>query len=115
MSSLARYLVTARPRLDMLGELRQKLDSGEISSMQPFGRALEHSLRNARIREDGGAALWEEEDYCSPPLAQERGAVLDQYFGSIETRNVEQGEGWRQVSKLPSLWTLLVKETTESA
>src|SRR5436309_2265769 len=34
--------------------------------MQPFGRALEYSLRNAKMTEAGGAAVWEEEDYCSP-------------------------------------------------
>ncbi len=111
---MARYLVSARPRLDRLGELRQRLDSGEVSSMQPFGRSLGYSLRNARIREGGGEAVWEEEDYCSPPLAQEREAVLDNHFESIETRKVEQGEGWKQVSKLPSMWTLLAKETTQS-
>lgn len=81
--------------------------------MQPFGRSLEYSLRNARIREGGGDAVWEE-DYCSPPLAQEREAVLDNYFERIETRKVEQGEGWKQVSKLPSMWTLLASETTRS-
>ncbi|OLD02841.1 MAG: hypothetical protein AUJ07_07555 [Crenarchaeota archaeon 13_1_40CM_3_53_5] len=111
---MARYHVKGKPRLDRLGELKQRLDSGEVSLMQPFGRALEYSLRNAKMTEAGGAAVWEEKDYCSPPLAQERAAVLNRYFESIETRRVERGEGWNEVSKLPSLWTLLAKETTAS-
>ena len=39
--------------------------------MRPFGRSLTYSLEHARLRDDG-YAVWEEEDYCAPPLAQER-------------------------------------------
>ena len=49
--------------------------------MRPFGRSLQYSLENARIdTEDSDFALWVEEDYCSPPLAMEREAVLNQYI-----------------------------------
>ncbi len=62
------WLVTAKPRVEKLRELRERLDSREISRMRPFGRSLENGLINARLRDDG-FALWEEEDYCVPPLA----------------------------------------------
>lgn len=104
---MARYLVKARPKKEKLEELRKRVDAGEISRMQPFGRALDYSLRNARVRKYDGLALWEEEDYCSPPLAQEREAVLDNYFDGIETERVEQGQAWKQISELPPLWNLL--------
>ncbi len=106
-AGLARYLVKARPKKEKLEELRKRVDAGEISRMQPFGRALDYSLRNARVRKYDGLALWEEEDYCSPPLAQEREAVLDNYFDGIETERVEQGQAWKQISELPPLWNLL--------
>lgn len=100
---MAYYLVQARPVEELLPELRQRLDSGEIRVMRPFGRALQYSLDNARLREDG-VAVWEEEDYCSPPLAQERAAVLDTYFKELNTERVEKGKGWEQIGALPGMW-----------
>ncbi|HJU11673.1 MAG TPA: hypothetical protein VJ728_12390 [Candidatus Binataceae bacterium] len=50
-----------------------------------------------------GTAIWEEEDYCSPPLAQERTAVLDMYFDEIEVEQVKAGEGWKRINSLPKL------------
>jgi hypothetical protein len=35
-----------------------------------------------------------EEDYCSPPLVQERAAVLDLYFDEITVERVDAGTGW---------------------
>ena len=64
--------------------------------MKPFGRSLTYALRNARIRRDG-VAVWEEEDYCSPPLAQEREAVLDDYFGDLRVEPVSEGGGWEKI------------------
>ena len=97
-------LVTAKPRVDKLSELRRRLDSREISRMRPFGRSLENGLANARLREDG-FAVWEEEDYCIPPLAQERAAVLDDYFDNITVEDIgNPGRGWEKLTSLPSLW-----------
>jgi hypothetical protein len=100
---LARYLVKARPKLERLAELRQSLDEGKISVMRPFGRALDYSLKNGRIRKDG-YATWEEEDYCSPPLAQEREAVLDHHFEDLTAERIEEGDGWKRIEDLPSMW-----------
>lgn len=100
---MAHYLVQARPIEEMLTELRQRLDAGEIRVMRPFGQALQYSLDNARMQENG-IAIWEEEDYCSPPLAQERAAILDIYFKELNTKRVEQTEGWKQIETLPQLW-----------
>jgi hypothetical protein len=88
---------------DLLAELRQRLDSGEIGVMRPFGRALQYSLDNARLKEDG-LAIWEEEDYCVPPLAQERAAILDTYFRDLNVEPVEKGNGWTQIDSFPRLW-----------
>ena len=51
-----------------------------------------------------GEAVWEEEDYCTPPLAMERAAVLDRYFLDLRVERVEEGEGFRRIAHLPSLW-----------
>ena len=56
------------------------------------------------LRIEGEGAVWEEEDYCSPPLAEERAAVLDSYFDGIAVEPVAQGQGWRQIEDLPSLF-----------
>ncbi|MFN3928754.1 MAG: hypothetical protein ACK4OK_03870 [Thermoflexus sp.] len=48
--------------------------------------------------------MWEEEDYCSPPLAMERAAVLDHYFEDLRVERVPAGKGWRQIAGLPALW-----------
>jgi hypothetical protein len=98
------WLVTAKPRVERLGELRRRLDSREISRMRPFGRSLENGLVNAKLREDG-SALWEEEDYCVPALAQERAAVLDYYFDNLTVEDIgDPGRGWEKLASLPSLW-----------
>lgn len=100
---MAFYLVQAKPVDELLSELRQRLDSGEISVMRPFGRALQYSLDNARMQ-DNGLAIWEEEDYCVPPLAQERAAILDTYFKDLAVERVEQNEGWETIKSLAGMW-----------
>ena len=68
------------------------LDVGQGESLHlryPDGR---DALENARLREDG-YAVWEEEDYCTPPLAQKRVAALDEFFDDLEVTVVEKGDG----------------------
>lgn len=100
---MAYYLVRAKAK-DDLEALRQRLTSGEIQKMRPFGMALDYSLRNARVESEGWL-VWEEEDYCRPPLAMEREAVLDTYFTDLSVERVEEGVGWGQIDNLPRLWS----------
>ena len=104
---MAHYLVTARPKRSLMAELQAKLAREEFVELRPFGQALTLSLNGARVLEDG-TAVWEEEDYCRPPLAQERAAVLDAYFDEIQVTPVDQGAGWRQIASLPRLFAALV-------
>lgn len=99
---MAYYLVRARAKVE-LADLLTRLNSGEIRQMTPFGTALDYALRNAR-RESDGWIVWEEEDYCRPPLAMERAAVLDTYFTNLSVERVEEGHGWQQIESLPGLW-----------
>jgi hypothetical protein len=99
---MAYYLVTAKPKLDRLGDLLGNLRKHIYSPMRPFGKAMTYALENARLREDGYAA-WEEEDYCSPPLAQEREAALDEFFEELQVTPVREGEGWKKIEGLPRL------------
>jgi hypothetical protein len=48
-----------------------------------------------------GQWVWEELDYCSPPLKQEREQVLDTYFDLEEIEPVSKEEGWQSISALP--------------
>lgn len=100
---MAYYLVRAKPKQSLLGELEESLKQNAFLNLRPFGRALTSGLRNARVETDG-IALWEEEDYCSPPLKEERAAVLDKYFEDIEVEKVKVGEGWKKISDLPRLF-----------
>ena len=100
---MAFYLVTAKPIQSKLNDLRSWLDSGEIRAMRPFGQALQMGLDNARWQSDG-IAIWEEEDYCIPPLAQERAAVLDEYFTELEVQLVNKDEGWKKIDPLKNIW-----------
>jgi len=106
---MAFYLVRARARPDLLSELRSRLEAGEFDDLRPFGRTLTRSLENARLSEDG-TVVWEEEDYCTPPLAQERAAVLDEYFDDLQVTRVEEGEGWRAIASRPRLFPDLSRE-----
>lgn len=101
---MAFYLVRARLRMGRAAELRARLERGEFRALQPFGPALTASLENARWDPGAGEAVWEEEDYCSPPLAMERAAVLDHYFEDLRVERVPAGEGWRRIAELPALW-----------
>jgi len=100
---MAYYLVTATPREDLLAEISDRLESDEFVTLRPFGRALTTSLRRAR-RLPSGKAMWEEEDYCRPPLAQEREAVLDRYFDQISVEAVAEGTGWALIEPFPALF-----------
>lgn len=103
---MAYYLVKAQYHKELLAELRKRLDSGEINQMRPFGTALQYSLDHAPLDPQGdGWAVWEEEDYCRPPLAQERAAVLDTYFTNLGIEPVKEGQGWKRVESLPRLWS----------
>jgi hypothetical protein len=99
---MAYYLVRATPKLERLSELHRRLCENAFINLRPFGKTLTESLNNARVQPDG-AAIWEEEDYCSPPLAQERAAVLDLYFDEIAVERVDAGEGWARIENLPKL------------
>ena len=100
---MAHYLVTAKPRPERTAALLENLQRKVYASMRPFGKAMTYSLENARLREDG-YATWEEEDYCSPPLAQERAAALDEFFDELEVTPVRAGDGWSNIGKLPRLF-----------
>jgi len=100
---MAFYLVSAVPKHGRLDELQERLGRAEFMSLRPFGATLSASLKNARIRKDG-VAVWEEEDYCRPPLAEERAAVLDDYFHDLRVEAVAKGEGWSKIETLPRLF-----------
>jgi len=100
---MAYYLVAAKPIRSKMNDLRKWLDSGEIRAMKPFGQALDMGLDHARWQSED-VAIWEEEDYCVPPLAQERAAVLDEYFTDLEVELVNKGEGWRQIDSMKKIW-----------
>jgi hypothetical protein len=99
---MAYYLVKAKAK-DQLGELKTRLESEEIRRMRPFGQALDYSLRNARV-DPAGWTVWEEEDYCHPPLAMERAAVLDTYFTDLSVEEVDEDAGWQRIDHLDRLW-----------
>src|SRR5512134_298615 len=100
---MAFYLVSAVLKPDLSNELERLLRENAFVDLQPFGKALSHSLRNARIRDDG-FAVWEEEDYCTPPLAQERAAARDRFFERLSVAPVRVGEGWNRIQDLPRLF-----------
>ncbi|WP_251341426.1 hypothetical protein [Haloplanus halophilus] len=106
---MAHRFVRATPDRDRLPELRRRLDDGEIATMRPFGSALTAALERARYDPATGEAAWVEEDYCSPPLAQERAAVLDDYFTEIRVvdPDVDPAAGWERLDDLPGLWAAL--------
>lgn len=103
---MAYRFVRARPKSKKLSELKERLDSGEIGEMEPFGRAMTTALDDARFDPETETAVWIEEDYCTPPLAMEREAVLDDYFESltIVEANVDEEAGWNRIEQFPSLW-----------
>jgi hypothetical protein len=103
---MAYRFVRAEPRLDRLPELRERLERGEIESMEPFGAAMTASLERARFDPATGEAIWVEEDYCTPPLAMERSAVLDDYFEELTVveADIDEADGWARIEELPGLW-----------
>ena len=107
---MAHYLVRAHPDPDSLRKLRGELERNAFIDLKPFGRALTESLLNARVQPDG-LATWEEEDYCHPPLAEERAAVLDRYFTELAVRPVSTDSGWAEIKALPPLFPELHTRT----
>ncbi len=109
---MAKRFVRARPKQHRLAELRERLDSGEIGEMEPFGRAMTRALEKARFDPETDEAVWIEEDYCSPPLAMERAEVLDDYFEEITVieEDVDEAERWQQIDHQPGLWEQVLDE-----
>ncbi len=100
------WVVMATPVEDRLADLEHRLKGDDFSDLRPFGKALTLGLKGARSRPDG-KAVWEEEDDCAPPWAQEREAVLDEHFTDIQVDAVGPGYGWRAISHLPMLFPAL--------
>jgi hypothetical protein len=101
---MAYYLVTATPNWELETELIDKLKTRAFEPLRPFGREIMKALTKARLLENG-AAVWEEEDYCNPPLRAERAAVLDRYFTDITVQDMgDKGNGWKRIYKLPRLF-----------
>ena len=101
---MAYYLVTATPNWDLEAELIEKLKAGAFESLRPFGREIMKALTKARLLESG-SAVWEEEDYCNPPLRAEKEAVLDRYFSDITVQDMgDKGNGWKRIYTLPRLF-----------
>lgn len=109
--SMAYRLVRGRPKTDEIPKLRERLDTGEIARINPFGRAMTKSLNNARFDSETKEAIWVEEDYCTPPLAMER-EVLSQYFDDLVVveEDVRESEGWERLEKYPPLWDEIASE-----
>lgn len=100
---MAFYLVRAKPKKEKLPRLKKRLEGNSIDRVKPFGTALSTGLRNARVDKDE-MAVWEEEDYCHPPLAQERQFLLDEYFDDIWVEPVQKDSGWQRIRSLPFLF-----------
>lgn len=109
---MAYRFVRARPKHDRMAELRDRLDSGDIRQLEPFGRAMTDALENAGFDPGTGEAVWVEEDYCTPPLAMERAEVLDEYFEDLVVvdANVDATAGWERIDDLPGLWDRVLGE-----
>lgn len=80
--------------------------------MDPFGQAMTTALDHAKYDPATGEAVWIEEDYCTPPLAMEREAVLDEYFESVTVvkEDVDPDAEWDRIASLPGLWDQLLTE-----
>jgi hypothetical protein len=102
---MAYYLVTAIPKENLLQELELNLKNNKYVHLKPFGKALTYGLKNAR-KKDEKYFVWEEEDYCTPPLREEREAVLDKYFFEINVEKVSEGEAWKKIKDLPKAFNL---------
>jgi hypothetical protein len=100
---MAFYLVSAVPKHGLMEELSEQLGRDAFIGLSPFGATLSRSLKEARLRRDC-VAVWEEEDYCRPPLAEERAAVLDRYFEDVRVQPVSEGGGWTKIAALPRLF-----------
>ena len=100
---MAYYLVRAKPKAEHLPKLAKQLRQNAFINLRPFGQAVSHGLNNARW-ESETIAIWEEEDYCSPPLAMERAAVLDRYFDDIRVERVQAEDGWARIEALPRVF-----------
>ena len=96
---MAHYLVRAKADPTLEAELSEKIKTRSFVDLKPFGRAMTIGLENARI-DHAGRWAWEEEDYCTPPLKQEKVAVLDRYFRHLDIEKVREGEGWKQIEEL---------------
>ncbi len=107
---MAHYLVTAKPILKKIKSLENSLKNNEFLNLQPFGKAISFSLLNARLKENG-LAVWEEEDYCDPPLKEEKFHVLKYFFEDINAKEIKEGEGWNSIKELPEMFPALFKKS----
>jgi hypothetical protein len=106
---MAYYLVKAELKEGLNDKLMNSLRNYSFINLKPFGKALTFSLRNARVNENN-EILWEEEDYCTPPLAEERSAILDEYFQILQIEKVNKGEGWEKIRAMPKLFREVIRK-----
>jgi hypothetical protein len=98
---------------ELVTQLQDRLDSGEIEQMKPFGPTMTVTLRQARFDSETDEAVWVEDDYCSTPLAMERTEVLNDYLENITIveEDVDETAGWQRIEDLPELWEIHITDT----
>ncbi|WP_248910045.1 hypothetical protein [Halocatena marina] len=101
---MAYYVVRAHPQRERMNELHSRLESGALERLDGVGTALTTSLTEARFDPSTKEAVWEVEDYCDPPLAHERNAILDRYFTRFQFERVHPSVGWLTIEDYPLLW-----------
>ena len=85
-------------------KLKRKLDLGDIAQKRGFGDSHQSGLKNAKRSADGDV-LWEQRSDSTPPLSQERRAILNEFFRDIAVEEVAEGTGWERIRRLEPLWS----------
>src|SRR5689334_11474778 len=94
---MAHYLVTAKPKSDLDGRTSGQSAKERILINAAFRQGT-HLFAPKRATSRGSYATWEEEDYCSPPLAEERAVALDKFFEDLSVASVRAGAGWQEIN-----------------
>jgi hypothetical protein len=99
---MAYYLVRAKPNPERRAELHTRLGENAFMALRPFGKALTHSLNEARTQPDADRYMGRR-GLLLAAASPRACCVLDRYFDEIKVEQVNAGEGLNRIERLPKL------------
>jgi formamidopyrimidine-DNA glycosylase len=90
------YIVRAKPKKNLMEDLHKRLESGQISQLKPFGKALYYGLQNTKnIKITMHMHIGRRRLLLSTPFYEKKSSIISIFLGdkSRKIRSTSKEDG----------------------